>query len=104
MNNLKKMVIMTFLTAVIIMLPFFIVAGAPKIVSVTMIPANPQFGDFVQVAVTMCCNKYTDTYIAIAFSTFTTLGSLDAAPMGAGANFVSPAQHFPEPELVSSFA
>jgi hypothetical protein len=72
MNNLKKMVIMTFLTAVIIMLPFFIVAGAPKIVSVTMIPANPQFGDFVQVAVTMCCNKYTDTYIAIAFSTFTT--------------------------------
>jgi len=45
-----------------------IYAGAPKVLSVTMNPSNPGYGDTVQIEVTVCSNKYTDSYIAVAFS------------------------------------
>ena len=59
----------------IFLLPVFIFAGAPRIISVTIDPANPSYPGFcnpVRITVTACVNKYTNSYIAIAFSKYST--------------------------------
>jgi hypothetical protein len=54
-------------------------AGAPKIISVQVVPSNPGYGDLVNVIVTACVNKYTDAYIDIAFSSSSTRQVVGAA-------------------------
>jgi uncharacterized repeat protein (TIGR01451 family) len=57
----------------VIMTASFAFAGPPKIISVSMTPANPNFGDPVQITVVMCCNNYVNAYIDAAFSTSNTV-------------------------------
>ena len=73
MEKIRKAVITVFFTAFIMILPILVMADDPKIVSVSMIPANPQFGDYVQITVTMCCPNYNTSQMMIAFSTFNTI-------------------------------
>ncbi|MBP7793270.1 MAG: hypothetical protein KA120_09465 [Candidatus Goldbacteria bacterium] len=61
-----------------------IFAGAPKIISVTMSPTNPSYGDLVNIYVTACVNKYTPALIDIAFSN----SSSRSTPGTAGQVFV----------------
>ncbi len=56
------------------------------VISVTMSPANPGFGDLVQVTVNYCAQLYNDEYIAIAFSSAAAKVSADLS--GAGQVFV----------------
>lgn len=64
----------------------FILAGNPSITSVTMSPANPMFGDAVQVTVTYCGQLYQDHYIDIAISSQPTRDNADVS--GSGQVFV----------------
>jgi hypothetical protein len=49
------------------------VFATPRIVSVSMVPANPNFGDYVQITVQMCGSIYNSNEMAIAISAFSTV-------------------------------
>ena len=44
----------------------------PKIVSVTMDPPNPGYGDLVNITVSVCAQKYNNAFIDLAISTYPT--------------------------------
>lgn len=48
--------------------PAIIFAGEPKIISVTMNPVNPGYGDLVTIEVTACVDKNFDNFIDLAIS------------------------------------
>ncbi len=68
MNKMRTKLFISFLFIFIIFIFSSIFAGAPRIVSVSVAPANPRYGDLVNIYVTACVNKYTAGMIAIAFS------------------------------------
>ena len=64
----KKKILINFIFVIILFITSSIYAGAPRIVSVSVAPANPSYGDLVNIYVTACVNKYTNGFIDIAFS------------------------------------
>ncbi len=77
-----KLVLFTALIALFSTLIF----ADGKVISVTMVPANPGFGDLVEITVNYCAQLYNDEYIAIAFSSQAAKVSADLS--GAGQVFV----------------
>ena len=73
------------LTGVILLFSTLVFADA-HVISVTMSPANPGFGDLVSITVNYCAQLYNDEYIAIAFSSQASKVSADLS--GAGQVFV----------------
>jgi hypothetical protein len=63
--NLLSLIILLIFTPAVF-------ANLPRITSVTMVPANPDFGDLVAVTLTYCHSVYQDADINIAFSTSAT--------------------------------
>jgi uncharacterized repeat protein (TIGR01451 family) len=53
-----------------------------QVLSVTMNPPNPKFGDLVQVTVNYCAQLYNDEYIAIAISSAATKQNADLSGVG----------------------
>jgi uncharacterized repeat protein (TIGR01451 family) len=73
----------SLLSAIIISLFFAASAFANgKVVSVTMSPSTPNFGDLVQITVTYCSQLYNSEYIAIAISSSPTKSSADLSANG----------------------
>ncbi|MCX8093739.1 MAG: hypothetical protein N3E50_06180, partial [Candidatus Goldbacteria bacterium] len=68
----------------ILFITITIKAGPPRIVSVSMSPSQPSYGDLVNIYVTACVHNYTNSFIAIAFSNT----SSRRAPGSAGQVFV----------------
>jgi uncharacterized repeat protein (TIGR01451 family) len=83
MNKTRHNFPASFLSTIIISLFFAVSAYANgKVVSVTMSPATPNFGDLVQITVTYCSQLYNSEYIAIAISSSPTKSSADLSANG----------------------
>ncbi len=83
MNKTRHNFSASFLSTIIISLFFAVSAYANgKVVSVTMSPATPNFGDLVQITVTYCSQLYNSEYIAIAISSSPTKSSADLSANG----------------------
>ena len=82
MKNIKSAAI----TVLFIISGFTMALADPMITSVTMVPANPTFGDAVQITVNYCAQLYNSAYIAVAFSSQAAKVSADLS--GAGQVFV----------------
>ena len=71
-----------FSISIILSLSLSAFAGNPHVISVTMVPANPAFGDVVVVTVNYCGQMYQDHRIAIAFSTLAAKSNADLSGNG----------------------
>jgi uncharacterized repeat protein (TIGR01451 family) len=71
------------LTSLFFLLIFsFTIMADAHVISVTMNPPNPQFGDQVQITVNYCSQLYNDEYIAIAISSAATKQNADLSGVG----------------------
>src|ERR1035437_8193500 len=61
------------ITGVISFFPVISIFADGKIISVTMIPANPGYGDLAVITVKLCASEYQQPAIALAVSTYNTL-------------------------------
>src|ERR1035437_1387969 len=84
------------LFTVISLLLFSFSYADPNILSVTMIPPNPSFGDVVSISVSMCVGVNNTTYMDIAVSSFATRQT----PGSGGQVFVVYGNNKPVPPII----
>ena len=68
MRNSHFAILKKVLITISMLMSFSLLYADGKVVSVTMNPATPNFGDLVQITVTYCAQLYNSEYIAIAIS------------------------------------
>ena len=76
---MKKLIAVIFL--ILISTSLFASAGG-KVISVSMNPPNPNFGDLVQITVTYCAQLYNSEFIAVAISSSPAKSSADLSNNG----------------------
>jgi uncharacterized repeat protein (TIGR01451 family) len=85
MTKLTSKFLASLFSTIIISL-FFVVssfaASGGKVISVTMSPSTPNFGDLVTITVKYCAQLYNSEYIAIAISSSPTKSSADLSANG----------------------
>jgi hypothetical protein len=84
LEMVKKIKLLGFLTAAVFI--YISVYANARINSVTMVPANPNFGQAITVTIDYCAQLYNDNWMAMAISTSSAFQS--AALSGVGQIFV----------------